>query len=81
MAEIQKDKIHKIKPKQFATQQIVVGKYFSDIHNGKKYFQLATGLDDTQTQIIRFYKDTAIHLIQILIDEFELETNLKVNFK
>lgn len=74
MAEIQKDKIHKIKP-------IVVGKYFSDIHNGKKYFQLATGLDDTQTQIIRFYKDTAIHLIQILIDEFELETTLKVTFK
>ena len=85
MAILEKDKIYKVKPKTTQRQQIIIAKseYFSIMQNGNQYFQLGTFGEkgDSEGQTLRFDKDTAIFLIDILIKEFDLQADIKVSFK
>ena len=85
MAILEKDKIHKVKPKTTQRKQIIIARseYFSTKQNGKQYFQLGTFGEkgDSEGQTLRFDKDTAIFLIDILIKEFDLQTDIKISFR
>ena len=54
-------------------------RYFSaDTSPNQKYFQLNM---ETSVSNIRFDRDTAIFLIDVLIKEFDLQADIKVSFK
>ena len=84
MGILEKNKLHK-KPKKFKGEQIIFAKseYFSAEIEGKRFFQLGTfgKKGDSEGQTIRFDRDTAIFLIDILIKEFDLQADIKVSFK
>lgn len=69
MAIIHKDRIEKRESNTHKSQEVVDCNYFSilDYYSNKKYFQLNTGQGGAVTQNIRFDRDTAIFLIDILI--------------
>lgn len=85
MGILEKNKLHKIKAKNFKKEQIIFAKseYFIGENDDKRFFQLGTfgekGKSEGQT--IRFDRDTAIFLIDILIKEFDLQADIKVSFK
>lgn len=85
MGILEKNKLHKIKAKNFKEKQIIFAKseYFIGKIKGKQFFQLGTfgkkGKSEGQT--IRFDRDTAIFLIDILIKEFDLQADIKISFK
>ncbi|MGX2972962.1 hypothetical protein [Helicobacter sp. T3_23-1059] len=85
MAILEKDKLHKVEPKKIQKEQIVIARseYFCAKHNGKQYFQLCTfgKKGDSEGQTLRFDRDTAIFLIDLLIKEFDLQADIKVSFK
>lgn len=78
MAIIHKDIMKKYKPSRdvFQTQADNCS-YFSSSYCGEKYFQLTWN----QGNNIRFDRDTAIFLIDLLIQEFDLQADIKVSFK
>ncbi len=78
MAIIHKDIMKECKPSRDVFQaQVDNCSYFSSSYCGKKYFQLTWN----QGNNIRFDRDTAIFLIDILIREFNLQADIKVSFK
>ncbi|RDU51648.1 hypothetical protein [Helicobacter sp. MIT 01-3238] len=85
MGILEKDKLHKVEPKKFKEKQIIFAKseYFSAKIEGKQFFQLGTFGEkgDNEGQTIRFDRDTAIFLIDVLIKEFDLQADIKVSFK
>ena len=86
MGILEKDKLHKaVKSKKFKEKQVVIAKseYFTGEIDGKQFFQLGTFGEkgNKEGQTIRFDRDTAIFLIDILINEFDLKADIKVSFK
>lgn len=85
MGILEKDKFHKVEPKKFKKEQIIFARseYFSAEIEGKRFFQLGTFGEngDSEGQTIRFERDTAIFLIDVLIKEFDLQADIKVSFK
>lgn len=85
MAMITKN-ILKTSTKKVGKKHDPVGKseYFDFTDNGEKYFQLDTyGKEDRQnpnqkSQSIQFNKESATYFVNILIECFDLEINLKV---
>ncbi len=83
MALLEKDKLEKIPPKRCNSQiKIARATYFSEQYGNKRYFQLGTfgASGNSENQTIRFDKETAIHLIQIFVEEFELQVD-SIKFK
>lgn len=85
MGILEKDKLYKITDKKFKKEQIIFARseYFSAEIEGKRFFQLGTFGEkgDSEGQTIRFDRDAAIFLIDILIKEFDLQADIKVSFK
>lgn len=85
MGILEKDKLHKITNKNFKKEQIIFARseYFIGKIEGKQFFQLGTFGEkgDNEGQTIRFDRDTAIFLIDVLIKEFDLQADIKVSFK
>lgn len=85
MGILEKDKLHKVEPKKFKEKQIIFARseYFIGENDDKRFFQLGTfgekGKSEGQT--IRFDRDTAIFLIDVLIKEFDLQADIKISFK
>lgn len=81
MGILEKDKLHKVESKKFKKEQVIIAKseYFSAEIDGKRFFQLGTFGEkgNSEGQTIRFDRDTAISLIDILIKEFDLQTDIK----
>ena len=78
MAIIHKDIMKESKPSRDVFQaQADHCHYFASSYCGKPYFQLTWN----QGNNIRFDRDTAIFLIDILIKEFDLQADIKVSFK
>ena len=80
MAIIHKDIIKEHKPSRSVSQNNQVScRYFSSsTYWNKQYFQLDM---ETSVSNIRFDRDTAIFLIDLLIKEFNLQADIKVSFK
>lgn len=79
MALLNKAKMQRIEPKNIKQQiEIAKAEYFSVDYCGKKYFQIGTfgksGKSENQT--IRFDRETAIFLIEIISEEFDLQPKL-----
>lgn len=85
MGILEKDKLYKITDKKFREEQIIFARseYFIGEIEGKRFFQLGTFGEkgDNEGQTIRFDRDTAIFLIDMLIKEFDLQADIKVSFK
>ena len=78
MAIIHKDIMKESKPSRDVFQaQADHCHYFASSYCGKPYFQLTWN----QGNNIRFDRDTAIFLIDILIKEFDLQTDIKISFR
>ena len=79
MAVIHKDRMSQCESRGVHQGNEIKCSYFSaDTYPRQKYFQLNM---ETSVSNIRFDRDTAIFLIDILIKEFDLQADIKVSFK
>lgn len=80
MAVIHKDKITRYEPSRSICQynKVKCSYCASSTYPNQKYFQLNM---EKSVSNIRFDRDTAIFLIDILIKEFDLQPDIKVSFK
>lgn len=80
MAVIHKDRMSQCEISRSVHQNNKIEcSYFSaGTYTNQKYFQLNM---ETSVSNIRFDRDTAIFLIDILIKEFDLQADIKVSFK
>lgn len=80
MAVIHKDRMsqYEISRSVYQNNEIKCSYFSADTYPNQKYFQLNM---ETSVSNIRFDRDTAIFLIDVLIKEFDLQADIKVSFK